>query len=128
MMYFVSSNAGGMTGPLPEGVHVGFSKIIDFQGKEIANSGGGGESNVASALIDMDALRRARTTAGGAYGVNRIARLRTEVYQKVFAAASCYPPNQFADKPMDSKARVNEVLTSAINRLVEKGVLVRPGS
>jgi predicted amidohydrolase len=127
MMYFISANAGGLVGPLPGGVHVGFSKIIDFQGKELANSGGAGESSVASAIIDVEALRRARTSIG-AYGVNRIARLRMEIYQKVFANASCYPPNRFADAPMDSKARVNEVLKDAIDGLLARGVLTPPAA
>ena len=76
MVYFISSNAGGMIGgPLPEGSNYGNSKIIDFNGQVMVQNHGPGESSRASAVIDMDALRRVRTASPGIYGYNRLGTL-----------------------------------------------------
>ena len=126
MIYLVSANAGRIVGSaLPKNVHVGNSKIIDFQGQMITNTGGAGEMTT-SAVIDIDALRRARTTPAGVYGVNRVARIRAEVYAEVYKTAKFYPVDKFADKPMDSKKRVNENLIEAIESLAARGVLNWP--
>ncbi|MDX2224471.1 MAG: nitrilase-related carbon-nitrogen hydrolase [Rhodospirillaceae bacterium] len=126
MVYFVSANSGRINGSaLPNGVHVGNSKIIDFQGQVMTATGGAGESTT-SAVIDMDALRRARTTPAGVYGVNRVARIRAEVYAEVYKSARFYPVNKFLDKPMDSKKRVTENLAEAIEALVARGILNWP--
>jgi len=37
-----------------------------------------------------------------------------------------YPPNRFADAPMDSKARILEVQQEAYDNLVKSGVVQRP--
>jgi predicted amidohydrolase len=127
MVYFISANAAAIIGPdLPTGTHAGNSKIIDYQGKLMVESGVAGESLTASAVIDMDALRRARCTPTGPFGVNRLARLRSEAYAALFNEASFYPVNLWADKPMDSKQRIQDALIDVIKRKVDDGVLVPP--
>lgn len=126
MVYFISANAGAIVGVLPNNVHAGNSKIIDFQGKLMIESGMSGENANASAVIDMDALRRARCTPTGPFGVNRLARLRSEAYSKVLSEAAFYPPNLFANHPMDSKQRIQDALIDVIKRKVSDGVLVPP--
>jgi predicted amidohydrolase len=126
MVYFISANAGKIIGVLPNDTHAGNSKIIDFQGQLMVESGTTGENAIASAVIDMDALRRARCTPTGPFGVNRLARLRSEAYAKVFAEASFYPPNLFADHPMDSKQRIQDALIDVIKRKVADGTFVPP--
>jgi len=126
MLYFVSCNAGKIIGPIPEDTHVGNSKIIDYQGQIMVESGGAGESTVASAVLDLDALRRARCTPSGPFGVNRLARLRMEAYQKVLADGAFYPVNLWADKPMDSKGRIQDALIDVIKRKVDDGTFVPP--
>lgn len=126
MVYFISANAGRLVGKsLPLAVHAGNSKIIDFQGQVMAATNTAGETTV-SAVIDVDALRRARTSASGLYGVNRLARIRAEVYAKVYETARFYPVNKFADSPMDSKKRVRDNLVEAIDSLVARGLMKRP--
>jgi hypothetical protein len=55
-----------------------------------------------------------------------LARLRSEAYAKVFAEAHFYPPNLFANHPMDSKQRIQDALIGVIKRKVGEGVLVPP--
>jgi predicted amidohydrolase len=126
MVYFISSNAGKIIGELPNDTHAGNSKIIDFQGQLMVESGTTGENAIASAVIDMDALRRARCTPTGPFGVNRLARLRSEAYAKVLSEASFYPPNLFAKHPMDSKQRIQDALIDVIKRKVADGTMVAP--
>ena len=74
----------------------------------------------------MDALRRARCTPSGPFGVNRLARLRSEAYAQVFKDAAFYPVNLWADKPMDSKQRIQDALTGVIKNKVEDGIFNKP--
>lgn len=126
MVYFVSANAGKIIGSPPNDTHAGNSKIIDFQGQLMVESGVAGETINASAVIDMDALRRARCTPTGPFGVNRIARLRSEAYAPVFNDAAFYPVNLWADKPMDSKQRIQDALIDVIKKKVEDETLNPP--
>ena len=101
MMYLVSTNATGQIGTfIPEGQTLGNSKIIDYHGRVLENVGGPGESTVASATIDVEALRRERRIPGAG---NRLLRQRIEMYRPLYNQTSFYPPNQFADAPMDFK-------------------------
>ena len=125
MVYFISANAGRIVGPLPKDVHAGNSKIIDFQGQLMAETGTNGETSV-SAVIDMDALRRARCTPTGPFGVNRLARLRSEAYAMVFNQASFYPANMWANETMESKQKIQDALIDVIKRKVADGTLVPP--
>jgi len=127
MVYFISANSADIIGSPPNGTHAGNSKIIDYQGQLIVESGVEGESINASTLIDMEALRRARCTPSGPFGVNRLARLRSEAYAKVFQDAEFYPVDLWADKPMDSKQRIQDALTGVIKDKVKDGVFNKPG-
>lgn len=126
MMYLVSTNAGGTTGaPLPENSNMGHSKIIDYDGQRIAEAAGPGESLIATALIDVEGLRRARMNPGS---LNRILRQRVEIYRPIYNEASMYPVNLFADEAMDSKARIMAAQKDAVEKLVAKGVITPPSS
>ena len=126
MVYFVSANAGRIIGEPPNDTHAGNSKIIDYQGQLMVQSGVFGESTTASAVIDMDALRRARCTPTGPFGVNRLARLRSEAYAMLYTEAAFYPVNLWADKPMDSKQRIQDALLGVIKDKVADGTFVPP--
>ena len=127
MVYFVSSNSGGIVGaPIAEASNAGNSKIVDFQGQLMSQNLTAGESDRVSAIIDIDALRRARVSPSGPYGVNRLARLRIEAYRPVYAEASFYPVNFFADAPMESKRQLAEALRSAIGKKIADGTFTEP--
>ena len=120
MVYLISANSGGIVGSAPSQANMGHSKIIDFNGVVIANSGGPGESMAASALIDVASLRRARRQTGP---LNRPLRQRNEIYLPVYAKAAFYPPNSFPDGLMDSKARIMEIQEETLRRLGERGIV-----
>jgi len=125
MMYLISANQTGMIGGAPpSGQTAGHSKIYDWDGRVLADTGGPGESTVASETIDVEALRRARFIPGSG---NRLLRQRVEIYRPLYDRMVFYPANRFADSPMDSKARILEIQHEAIENMVRAGVLTPPG-
>ncbi len=124
MMYLISTNATGqMGGIMPESNTLGNSKIIDYHGRVLSNTGGPGESTSASATIDVEALRRDRRVPGA---LNRLLRQRVEIYRPLYNQTSFYPPNAFADKPMDSKARIMELQEQALASMENAGIVNLP--
>lgn len=124
MMFLISTNATGQIGTfIPEGQTLGHSKIIDYHGRILADVGGPGESTVASAVIDVEALRRERRIPGAG---NRLLRQRVEMYAPLYSQTSFYPPNAFADAPMDSKARIMELQEEALAKMAKAGVVNLP--
>jgi len=121
MVYLVSANAGGM----PEayrGINdiAGQSRIFDWEGRVLTQGPSPGESLRCSALIDVEALRRVRSTTGG---FNRIAQARPEAYAAVYASTAIYPVNRFADKPMESRKMVKTMLQDSIKNMVKNKML-----
>ncbi len=124
MMYLVSANQTGMQGgPGPTGQSAGHSKIFDWNGRILAETGAPGESTAAAEMIDVEALRRARSIPGAG---NRLLRQRIEMYRPLYDRAQFYPPNRFADAPMDSKARILEIQTEALENMTRAGILTPP--
>jgi predicted amidohydrolase len=124
MMFLISANqTGQIGGPLPQGSTAGHSKIYDWDGRVLSDTGGPGESTVCSAWIDVEALRRMRAIPGGG---NRLLRQRLDIYRPLYNATTLYPPNRFADAPMDSKARILDVQQEAYRNLVRAGVITPP--
>ncbi len=123
MMYLISANqTGQIGGHLPQGRVGGHSKIYDWDGRVLANTGGPGEATV-SEWIDVEALRRARARPGGG---NRLLRQRLDIYRPLYNQTTLYPPNSFADKPMDSRDRIVEVQQRAYENLTRSGVITLP--
>jgi predicted amidohydrolase len=123
MMFLISANQTGQIGGiLPQGQTMGHSHIYDWDGRVLADSGGPGESTVCSDWIDVEALRRMRSIPGAG---NRLLRQRLDIYRPLYNSTTLYPPNSFADAPMDSKARILEVQQKAYENLVKAGVIQR---
>ena len=121
MVYFVSANAGGSTGSGGAAQHnMGHSRIIDYNGMELTNTGGPGESTSAAAMIDIERLREARRDP---YSINRLLRHRASAYKEVFAAADFFPANSFLDAPMESKAKMVEAMRIGRENLLRAGIL-----
>jgi predicted amidohydrolase len=121
MMFLISANqTGQIGGPLPQGSTMGHSHIYDWDGRILAESGGPGESTVCADWIDVEALRRVRAIPGSG---NRLLRQRLDIYRPVYDSTTLYPPNSFADAPMDSKARILEVQQKAYENLVKAGII-----
>lgn len=119
LVYVVSANTAGMEGiPIPAGSADGGSMVIDYQGRVLAEAGPG-ESVVASAEIDLAALRRFRRRPGMD---NLLSRQRFELYAASYAGASWYPPDTLADRaPERSHFERTQRLT--IERLAELGLI-----
>ncbi len=65
LAYVVSANAAGVPGTgLPDRSTTGMAKIVDYEGRVIALAAPGGESMVATAALDIAALRARRRQAG----------------------------------------------------------------
>ncbi|MDG2321731.1 MAG: nitrilase-related carbon-nitrogen hydrolase [Rhodospirillaceae bacterium] len=121
MVYLISANAGGM----PEayrGVHdiAGQSRIFDWEGRVLAQGPTPGESLRCSTLINVEALREVRSNGAG---FNRIAQARPDAYAKLYADTTIYPVNRFADKPMESKKMVREVMGESLDNMAKRDMI-----
>lgn len=96
-LFVVSANAAGHAGgKLPGDTINGGSVIIDHRGLTLAEAGPG-ETLVANADIDLEAMRQHRQRPAAN---NRLARQRFELYAESYTNHSFYPPNQLlADAP-----------------------------
>jgi predicted amidohydrolase len=95
MAYLVSANSAGIAGiDIPMASADGGSKIVDYEGRVLCEAGFG-ESMVANATLDVDALRAYRARPGMS---NYLARQRFELFADSYARHSFYPPNTFINK------------------------------
>lgn len=99
------------------------SQIIDFEGTMLAATQTGGEE-FAVATIDVDALRRARTSLGNQ---NKLATFQADLYRGAYTAAEFAPVDEHLETPLASTDEHNEIMRETIRDLVERGVLVAPG-
>ncbi|QBY04570.1 nitrilase [Thalassotalea sp. HSM 43] len=100
LAYVVSSNSAGIEGiDFPAESTDGLSKIVDFKGRVLAEAGFG-ESMVANAEINIDALRRYRQKPAMA---NVLARQRNELFAPMYNN-SVYPANSMLDDQQQTKS------------------------
>jgi predicted amidohydrolase len=119
LAYVVSTNTAGMEGiPVPGGSSDGGSKIIDYRGVVLAEAGPG-ESIVASAEIDLAALRRYRRRPGME---NLLSRQRFEAYAASYAQRSFYPANTLSGT-RPSREHFRRTQQETIERLAKAGVI-----
>jgi len=116
----------GPTGndPQPPYVRRQPSQVIDFKGNLLARTGSGGVE-FAAATIDIDALRRMRTSLGGFNTM--INHLQMPVFQGLYTSFDGAPVNTHLDTAMESAGELREFQRDTIARMVEQGVLVPPG-
>lgn len=117
--YVVSANTAGITGTaMPAQSADGRSKIVDYNGTVLAEADQG-ETIVASAVIDLAALRRHRRQVGMG---NLVARQRFELYAPMYQAHTFTPPDQ-APAPIESRADLLALQERTIERLVSLGII-----
>jgi hypothetical protein len=97
----------------------GRSKIVDYAGVVLAEADQG-ETMVASATIDLGALRRYRRQTGMA---NLVSRQRFDLYAPMYAAHTFTPPDQ-ARAPITSRAELLKLQEQVIARLIEQGIIL----
>jgi predicted amidohydrolase len=119
LAYLVSANTAGIAGTsIPASSVDGRSKIVDYRGLVLAEADQG-ESLVAAAEIDVEALRRYRRQEGLQ---NLVARQRFELYAPMYAAHVFHPADQFPE-PIRRREELLEAHRRTIGRLVEQGVI-----
>jgi predicted amidohydrolase len=119
LAYVVSSNSAGIAGTdIPFASTDGGSKIVDYRGLVLCEASTG-ESMVASATLDMAALRHERTRAGMP---NLLARQRFELFAASYAQHSFYPPNTLLSSVPD-RSHFVATQKATIERLTNLGIL-----
>lgn len=119
MAYVVSSNTAGIANiPIPVASADGGSKIIDYRGLVLAETGEG-ESMAAFAEIDLAALRRYRHRPGLN---NLLSRQRFELYAESYRHSHFYPANTMLEKEVDRKHFI-QTQQETIERLAKLGVI-----
>lgn len=121
--YVVSANTAGIFGTgIPTASADAMSKIIDFRGRVLACAGAG-ESLVASADIDIAALRAARREPGmPAY----LSRQRLEAFSATYSEYSVYPPNSLLKNGtpyVPERSHFLDTHRRTIQRLVAAGLI-----
>jgi len=118
--YVISANTAGVHGTsMPALSADGRSKIVDYAGVVLAEADQG-ETMVASAMVDLGALRRHRRQTGMS---NLVARQRFEMYAPMYASHTFTPPDQ-AREPIQNRAELLKLQEQTIERLVQTGVIL----
>ena len=119
LVYVVSCNTARLEGlDLPDASADGGSMIVDYQGQVLAEAGQG-ESVVASAEIDLAALRRYRRRPGMG---NLLSRQRFEAYAESYRRHSFYPANTLS-AGFNGRKHFVETQAEVIERLVKDGII-----
>ncbi|MBM4197293.1 MAG: nitrilase [Gammaproteobacteria bacterium] len=122
LAYVVSANSARLDGiAIPGHSSTGMSKIIDYKGDVLAEAAAGGESMVATATIDLAALRAARRKTGL---TNMLVRQPFQVYAKSYAGAVFHPQNLLLK---DGVVRVPERGELTANQLADIERLAKEG-
>ncbi len=91
LAYVVSANSARLDHiPIPADSASGMSKIVDFRGEVLVEAAPGGESMVANATIDLEALRAARRRTGL---TNMLVRQPFQIYAESYARTVFHPRN-----------------------------------
>lgn len=119
MMYVISANTAGIANSsIPIASVDGGSKIVDYRGLVLAETGAG-ESMAAFAEVDLAALRRYRRQPGLS---NLLSRQRFEAYVDSYNHSQFYPSNTMLNGSVERKHFIQTQLAT-IERLAELGVI-----
>ncbi len=119
MAYVVSANTAGIANiAIPIASADGGSKIVDYRGLVLAETGSG-ESMAAFAEIDLEALRRYRRRPGLN---NLLSRQRLELYAESYRQSHFYPANTMSNGEVDRKHFI-QTQRETIERLANLGII-----
>jgi predicted amidohydrolase len=91
LAYVISANSARLDHiGIPANSATGMSKIVDYKGDVLAEAAPGGESMVATATIDLEALRAARRKTGL---TNMLVRQPFQAYASSYAKTVFHPAN-----------------------------------
>ena len=122
--FVVSANSASITGTdIPAASTDGKSQIVDFNGRVLVEAGFG-ESMVANAEIDIEALRRARRRPGMP---NLLARNRFELWAGEYSRAVTrhlgHPASNIDPAAIPDRSHFLQTHLGVIERLTEAGVI-----
>jgi predicted amidohydrolase len=100
------------------------SEIVDYLGRPLAAAQDGGEGFV-TAVIDIDALRKARTTPSSQ---NWLSEIQAPLHLPSYQSAKFFPMDAFAAAPMQSPKDYDPIKAGVIADLVARGILKAPGA
>ena len=119
MVYVISANTAGIANsPVPISSVDGGSKIVDYRGIVLAETGSG-ESMAAYAEIDLVALRRDRRRPGIK---NTLSRHRASLYMQSYDLPHFYPANSMLEGKV-ARQHFIETQQATIERLVKLGLI-----
>lgn len=119
LAYVISANTAGIANiAIPEASVDGGSKIVDYRGLVLAETGAG-ESMAAFAEIDLAALRRYRRRPGL---TNLLSRQRFELYAESYRQAHFYPANTMLNGEVERKHFI-QTQRDTIERLANLGII-----
>jgi predicted amidohydrolase len=125
MAYVLLSNLGPVgedeTAPLQPRIP---SEIIDFTGKPLATASDSGEGFI-SATIDIDALRKARTTPSAQ---NWLSELQVPVHKLAYDTAKFFPVDGLAKTPLQSAKDFDPIKARTIEDMLARGIIKAPGA
>lgn len=119
MAYLVSTNTAGIVNTaIPSASVNGGSKIIDYRGLILSETGSG-ESMATFAEIDLAALRRYRRRPGLK---NLLSRQRLDLYIETYRQSHVYPANTMLNQNVD-RQDFRQTQQETIERLSEQGII-----
>jgi predicted amidohydrolase len=119
MMYVISANTAGIANSsIPIASVDGGSKIVDYRGLVLAETGAG-ESMAAFAEIDLAALRRYRRQPGLG---NLLSRQRFDAYADSYKQSGFYPRNTMVNGPIERNHFIQTQLAT-IEQLAKRGII-----
>ena len=100
------------------------SEIVDYRGRALATGPAQGDERFVTAEIDIEALRKARTTAEH---LNGLAQVQVEIHRHGYNTAHFARMNAFATTPIKATEEQKEVLfREEISDLIRRDVLKAP--
>jgi predicted amidohydrolase len=121
MCYLISANVAGGIGFSADGSEQGGqSRIIDYLGNDAAAATGAAETVDVTAIIDVEALRRARRDMGMG---NMLMRSRFAMYRDYYAKADFYPANGLAAGAFETYPELTRLQEQALANMTKAGVL-----
>lgn len=119
IVYVISANTAGIANSaIPIASVDGGSKIVDYRGLVLAETGAG-ESMAAFAEVDLGALRRYRRQPGLG---NLLARQRFDAYAESYQDSQFYPRNTMLKGSIERKHFIQTQLAT-IEHLAQNGVI-----
>ena len=119
--YLISTNNGRTFGSIrPENRQRGLSKIIDYEGRVLAETDGIGETAV-TATIDLELLRQARTMP-----FNVIATSRFGTYLPIYEKYQTWPVDSFDQEPLQDRDQSAEIGRRVLRQMYERGQCIPP--